>query len=101
MNYGNRNASTPYTTTDLATGYAGACVSSVGIAMVSRTMFAGKLKAFTGAKFLLLNGLLNYSAAGSAGFINCFLMRLKETKDGIDITNKTGEEVYGKSRVAG
>ena len=101
MNYGNRNASTPYTTSDLATGYIGACVSSIGIAMVSRTMFAGKLKAFTGAKFLLLNGLLNYAAAGSAGFLNCLLMRMKESKDGIDITNKTGDVVYGKSREAG
>ena len=73
----------------------------MGIAMVSRTMFAGKLKAFTGAQFLLLNGLLNYSAAGTAGFLNCLLMRMKESKDGIDITNKTGEVVYGKSKEAG
>lgn len=40
MNYGNRNASSKYTTSDLARGYAGAVVTSVGIALVGRTLCA-------------------------------------------------------------
>lgn len=40
MNYGNRNASSEYTTTDLARGYSAAVVTSVGIALVSRSLMA-------------------------------------------------------------
>ncbi len=69
--------------------------------MVSRTFFAKQLKNFTGGRLLMMNALLNYIAAGSAGFANCFLMRYKETKDGIDVTNSDGSVVYGKSTVAG
>ena len=101
LNYGNRNASTKYTAVDLGSGYIGACIASMGIAAVTRTMFAGQLKSFTGAKFLMLNGVLNYVAVGSAGFLNCSLMRLKETKEGIDVTNKANDIVYGKSKAAG
>jgi hypothetical protein len=49
MNYGNRNASTPNTTSDLANGYIAACVVSIGIAMGSRVMFANYLKKLTGS----------------------------------------------------
>ena len=101
MNYGNRNASTPYTSADLAQGYLGACAASMGIAIVSRTMVANQLKSLSGARLLILNMALNYIAVASAGFLNCALMRYKETRDGIDITNKTGDVVYGKSRSAG
>lgn len=73
----------------------------MAIALVSRTMFASKLKAYSGGKFLLLNATLNYAAAGTAGLLNCALMRYKETKAGIDITNKKGDVTYGKSREAG
>ena len=40
LNYGNRNASTLYTSVDLLAGYAGAVVASMGIALASRTYFA-------------------------------------------------------------
>ena len=101
MNYGNRNASTPYTTAELAQSYVAASACSMGIAMVSRTMVADKLKSFKGSKFLMLNAVLNFTAASAAGGLNCVLMRYKETKAGVDITNKKGDVVYGKSREAG
>jgi hypothetical protein len=40
MNYGNRNASSPLTTTDLARGYVGAVAVSVSIALLSRIALA-------------------------------------------------------------
>ena len=40
MNYGNRNASSPYTTSDMMKGYSAAVFISVGIALVSRTLVA-------------------------------------------------------------
>ncbi len=36
MNYGNRNASSTYTNTDLARGYFGAVIASIGISVLSR-----------------------------------------------------------------
>ena len=101
MNYGNRNASTPYTTSELAQSYLAASACSMGIAMVSRTMVADKLKNLKGSRFLMLNAMLNFIAASMAGGLNCALMRWKETKAGVDITNKRGDVIYGKSREAG
>jgi hypothetical protein len=48
MNYGNRNASTPYTNVELAKGYCGAVVASCGIALASRTYFARQLSTLKG-----------------------------------------------------
>ena len=33
LNYANRNASCKYTSTDMAKGYVGACVTSIGLAL--------------------------------------------------------------------
>ena len=49
----------------------------------------------------MLNAMLNFIAASMAGGLNCALMRWKETKAGVDITNKKGDVIYGKSREAG
>ena len=101
MNYGNRNASTPYTKAELAQSYVTASACSMAIAIVSRTMVADKLKNFKGSRFLVLNAMLNFLATSSTGALNCVLMRWKETKIGVDITNQKGDIVYGKSREAG
>lgn len=73
----------------------------MGSAAILRTIFAAQLKGGVGPRFILLQSVLNYISVASAGFLNCALMRYKETKDGIDVTNKKGDVVYGKSRAAG
>ena len=73
----------------------------MGISITSRTMLASTLKSMTGPKALVLNASLNYVAVAIAGFFNCSLMRYKETKSGIDITNENQDVVYGKSKAAG
>ena len=50
MNYGNRNASSQQTATDLASGYFAACCVSIGLAMGTRKLFAGFLKRQTGSR---------------------------------------------------
>ena len=40
INYGNRNASSNYTVSDLMKGYSGAVAVSVSIALFTRTIFA-------------------------------------------------------------
>lgn len=85
MNYGNRNASSTYTITDLGRGYAGAVFVSVGIALFSRIAFASQLKKLDGSKQIIANAFLNYLAGAFAGASNLILMRFKETQDGIKI----------------
>ena len=101
MNYGNRNASSEYSTTDLARGYSAAVVTSVGIALVSRTLMAKQLATFIGPKLILMNAFLNWVAAALAGFANCSLMRQKELFEGIKVFNQDGSICYGKSVEAG
>ena len=78
MNYGNRNASSAYTHVDIARGYLGAVVVSVGIALGSRTLLANALKTLKGPRYFVLNATLNYLAAAFAGATNLALMRFKE-----------------------
>ena len=101
MNYGNRNASSEYTISDLARGYSAAVVTSVGIALISRTLMAKQLATLTGPRLLMTNAFLNWLAAALAGFANCSLMRQKELFEGINVTSKDGTVNYGKSIEAG
>lgn len=85
MNYGNRNASSSYTISDLARGYSGAVLVSVGIALFSRIALAGTLNKLHGSKKVIANSGLNYVAGALAGASNLFLMRFKELQEGIQI----------------
>lgn len=85
MNYGNRNASSTYTTGDLGKGYMGAVAVSVSIALFSRTIFAGQLSRLSGSSLIIANAFLNYAAGASAGAANLVLMRSKELKEGITV----------------
>lgn len=101
LNYGNRNASSAYTVTDLARGYSAAVATSVGIALVSRNLMANTLSKLSGPRLVLMNAFLNYLAAAFSGFANCTLMRQKEFFDGINVYNRDGSVCYGKSIEAG
>lgn len=101
MNYGNRNASSPYKTSDLLRGYLGAVAVSCGITVYSKILFAELLKNFGGGKLIIINSILAYIATALAGASNLFLMRFKEMYDGIEVTNEDDTISYGKSRAAG
>ncbi|CDW90303.1 sideroflexin 5 [Stylonychia lemnae] len=100
MNYGNRNASSPYTNEDILKGYAFAVLTSGGIALYSRKLLASKLKALKGARLILANSALGYLAGAFAGVGNVVMMRSKELKDGIQLQNEEGDVNYGNSKVA-
>ena len=63
MNYGNRNASSTYTVSDLGRGYCGAVVVSMGLAMYTRTVFASQLKKLKGPTAVFANAAINLFAA--------------------------------------
>jgi hypothetical protein len=101
VNYGNRSASSDYTTEDFGKGYLGAVGASIGIALASRRLFAPRIAALTGTTAIFASAGLNYIATGSAGGINCALMRSKEVFEGIDVQDESGRVTYGKSQAAG
>ena len=101
MNYGNRNASSPYKTSDLLRGYLGAVAVSCGITVYSKILFAELLKNFGGGKLIIINSILAYIATAVAGASNLFLMRFKEMQTGIEVTNADGTISYGQSKAAG
>lgn len=84
LNYGNRNASSPYTNKDLAFGYSAAVGSSVSMALILKKLFANVTKNVTGSKFILVNSIIAAMASGTAGFLNTFCMRQVEMKNGIE-----------------
>jgi len=101
MNYGNRNASTPYTTSDLANGYLAACAVSIGIAMGSRVLFANFLKRQQGQRQFIANAAIGYFSGAFAGVANLTCMRQREMQKGVVLMNKEGDQCYGQSPTAG
>lgn len=100
MNYGNRNATIPYTNRDFMQAYLLATGVSVGLALGSRSIFASHIKSLRGPRLFLTNALLNYLSAAFAGASNLFFMRSKELTSGIQLQNKDGTENYGESKLA-
>eukprot|EP00730_Choanoeca_flexa_P019449 TRINITY_DN9498_c0_g1_i1.p3 TRINITY_DN9498_c0_g1~~TRINITY_DN9498_c0_g1_i1.p3 ORF type:complete len:329 (+),score=89.52 TRINITY_DN9498_c0_g1_i1:1533-2519(+) len=97
VNYSNRNASQPTSTSDLVTGYLGAVASSVGIAVglnqaVKRAAISERLRT-------LLSRFIPYPAVATASTANMLLMRRSELKNGIAIKDETGK-VHGFSQKA-
>lgn len=91
MNYGNRNASTPYSSQDLLKGYLAAVLVSVGLAFTSRLAFAGFLSRQTGQRQIFANATIGYFSGAFAGVANLACMRQKEMKKGVNVTNKSGD----------
>jgi len=100
MNYGNRNASSPYSMKDLAFSYTAAVSTSIAVALGMRSMAKKMLGkgALSGAKLKLVNTLVAYVAAASAGAINLILIRKTELKTGIKVFDEEGKE-RGVSKV--
>lgn len=99
MNYGNRNATSLYTTEDILKSYSVAVASSIGVALGVRKLLSGYTKNATGARLVFLNTISSFFACSTAGYLNAFFMRRTELEKGIDILDKEGN-VVGKSKVA-
>lgn len=99
MNYGNRNASSPQTNTDILMAYTAAVTSSIGIGLFLRKTFKKYTTGFTGAKMFAVNSMTSYFAVCTAGFLNSYCMRRPEMKIGIDVVDEEGKS-HGKSQIA-
>eukprot|EP00347_Sterkiella_histriomuscorum_P004533 403360099 len=99
MNYGNRNATSLYTTEDILKSYSVAVGSSIGVALGIRKMLSGYSKNAVGARLIVLNSISSFFACSTAGYLNAFFMRRTELEKGIDIMDQEGKFV-GKSKIA-
>ena len=101
LNYGNRNASSNYTTNDIMKSYGYACASSISVALGIRKMLSGKTKHMKGAKLIVFNSISAFFACSTAGFLNAYFMRQTELEKGISIVDPSNPEVdLGKSKAA-
>jgi len=78
LNYENRNASSTYTTEDIAKSYSAACASSITISLIIRKLLEKHAAKATGAKGYVFNAVSSFFACASAGFLNAWFMRQTE-----------------------
>ena len=100
VNYANRNASSSLSNSGLAFVYLAAVTSSIGVGLGMKRILSPFEKKFSGPRRLFLNFLISYLAVGTAGCLNLMMMRSKEMKEGIMLTDKDGVE-HGKSKQIG
>lgn len=75
INYGNRNATSVYTTNDIMKSYTGACTASIAVALLIRKALSSQTVHMGGAKLLVYNSVSAAAAVAIAGFTNAYLMR--------------------------
>jgi sideroflexin-2 len=92
VNYTNRNANSPITTTQLGIAYVSATTSALVASLGYKSYLQKKNNPF-------LQRYAPFAAVAVANCVNIPLMRQNELKDGIDVEDEHGN-VVGKSRLA-
>lgn len=75
LNYGNRNASSTYTTEDIIKGYAAASSTSIVLALGIRKALEPYTRSMKGSKLIVANSISTFFACTTAGAVNAILMR--------------------------
>ncbi|KAN0060021.1 Sideroflexin FSF1 [Thecaphora frezii] len=89
VNYSNANKSVPMDMREVATAYAAATTSAVGIA-VGLTHLVPRLRVGVATK-TALSKLVPFASVASAGIVNISCMRWKEIKDGVSVFRRDQE----------
>ena len=97
MNYGNANASSPYTKEDIGKSYIMAVAASVGVSLLIRQVNAKRSASAKGASLILLNAFTSTVACMCGGFANNWFMRQVEMERGIELCDPDTGEAIGKS----
>jgi hypothetical protein len=101
LNYGNRNASSTYTTNDILKSYGYACAASISVALGIRKGLSSRTKEMVGAKLVIFNSISAFFACSTAGYLNAYCMRQTELVKGIDIVHpEDPSQIIGKSQIA-
>jgi hypothetical protein len=85
MNYGNRNATSLYTTEDIIKSYCVAVSSSIVVALAVRKALSGWARNLQGAKLIVANSISSFLACATAGYLNAHFMRATELERGIEV----------------
>jgi len=88
MNYGNRNATSLYTTQNILQSYLAAVTSSIAVALAIRKALSGWTKNLQGARLIVANAISSFWACAVAGYLNAHFMRETELEQGIDVTDE-------------
>eukprot|EP00354_Favella_ehrenbergii_P003330 CAMPEP_0170462006 /NCGR_PEP_ID=MMETSP0123-20130129/7682_1 /TAXON_ID=182087 /ORGANISM="Favella ehrenbergii, Strain Fehren 1" /LENGTH=237 /DNA_ID=CAMNT_0010727135 /DNA_START=30 /DNA_END=743 /DNA_ORIENTATION=- len=94
LNYGNRNASSTQTTSELLQAYCIATGTAIGVAGSLRAMSGLMLKGQTGGIAQFLTYFIGYAAVASSSSANVYAMRMGEIKSGVAVRDEEGNE-YG------
>jgi hypothetical protein len=78
MNYGNRNATSLYTTQDILQSYIVAVGSSIAVALSIRKALSGWTQNLHGARLIVANSISSFIACSVAGYLNAHFMRQTE-----------------------
>lgn len=97
FNYGNRNATSTYSTQDILQSYGIAVASSIVVALGIRKALSGYTKNMRGSKLIMMNSVSSFFACSTAGFLNALFMRKTELDKGIDALDENGKS-FGKSK---
>jgi hypothetical protein len=100
FNYGNRNASSTTTVSQLLQSYALAVTASISAAMTLRKITGLVLGGRTGAAVTVANSIVNYGAVGFSSSLNVYFMRSGEIASGISVMDPETNEVVGTSKIA-
>ena len=100
MNYGNANASSPYTKEDITKGALAAVGSSLAAALTIRQINLKRSAAATGARLIMLNTITSTVACAAGGFANNWFMRSAEMQSGIMLNDPDTGNPIGKSKIA-
>ncbi|OQV14449.1 Sideroflexin-5 [Hypsibius exemplaris] len=98
VNYCNRNATKPTSTSQFVQGYLGAVTAAVGVAVGINQMIA-RAKGISPATRSVLQKFVPFPAVCTANVLNVFLMRRQELKTGVEVYDKS-LRVVGVSKVA-
>ena len=85
LNYGNRNASSPNTVQDLLLGYSLAVSSSIAVILTLKKLSQNFTRNLKGGKSILAHSLITCCGVSTAGFLNSYLMRMGEIRNGIKV----------------
>ena len=85
LNYGNRNATSKYTSWDIIKGFSGAIFASTSISMLSKKLVLNRLPIMTGPKSFMIYTLFNFLTLAISNICNLLIIRNKEMKDGIEV----------------
>ena len=100
LNYGNRNASSTQTNSELFQAYCIGTTTAVGVAGSLRALAPIILKGRTGGIATLVNYFIGYAAVASSSSINVWAMRRGEMKTGISVYDEAVGDTVGTSKIA-